>query len=291
MGREADAPSAQGSLIDAFQGQQEMFLPFNMVRTGAIGGDPGDGSRFSADRMTREAIAASGLSRAGFLQQQMLGETLGLTEEFAPRFINLQSSLRQQAIQADPLSRGLQEFALENLSDRKELTGNLFDAAGAGIEGLESGGLPSDIQRNIEQSTRQALAARGMSESGLGGTLEALNLVGGTEALRSRRLTQAQQILAGGGAASSPGLAFASPAFQGMFGPQSGATNAAAGMVPGLMQAQFQTMGLNAQSQAGMGSGMGSLVGAGLGAWFGGPMGMMAGSQLGGQAGSSFGGG
>jgi hypothetical protein len=226
-------PDGAESLADILGTQMDFLLPLFQAQ------DP------NRDQL----IADSGLSKAGFLQRAALEESLMLSRNFGGQRIREESRLRQLAIDANPLAKASQEASLESIGRRRDLSNQLLDQAEGGLEDLDGDGLPDDIQRNIEETSRASLAARGISESGAGGVLESLNLIGGREGLRQNRLMQAGAILSGAAPANTPGLGFAQPANAGLINQQSffPGANALTGFAGTAFGAGAQNAGLEAQ--------------------------------------------
>ena len=273
-------PDADATLKGILGLQEEFLLPHSMVTSPEIeklrrAGKFRQAGRLQ-DRLIDDRVAESGLSKAGFLAQGQMEEQLNLSNLFGSQIIREQARLRDEAINADPLARAARDSALESLQNQQRLSSQLFESAGSGLADLDNDGLPDDIQRNIEQSTRSALAARGLSESGAGGTLEALALIGGREGLRNQRLAQAQSILSGGQITSRPGLAFANPNTGGQlsptsFFPGSGQLTAfGGGAFGGQMQAAMASAAMQNENLQGAGAGIGGLAGMTMLSQFGG---------------------
>ena len=214
---------------------------------------------FSAFEQLLGPVGADGTSRAGALLGQVSREELGLMEELAPRFQELQQELQERAIEADPLAAASRQLALTGVG-----------AIQAGLEGLGEDGLPDDIRRTITEEVRASGAARGLLRSPASALEEVSRLMGGREAIRASRLDQARAFLTGGAAA--PGMALANlPGLRSfspfnLAQPQGALTSA----IPTILQGANMMMAQEGQQEmagiSALGGGIGGLIGT-IPAW------------------------
>jgi hypothetical protein len=211
-----------------------------------------------------------------------LQQDLETTRELGPQF----QQLRQQMLEADPLIKRLRGVAI------------------GGLQGLQNGALPGDIQRSIENRVRQGQLARGIEDSPFSVGQEAAALMGGSEAIRQQRLNQALAV-AGPFNAAGPMLSGGVPNFgqafdmrqQGMQmqNQQAEANNSRTNAFYGTL-GKLAGVGASAIPGVGpfLGAGIGGLSGgmfgdSGGGGGFGGLTGMMGGGGGGGGMGSMAG--
>lgn len=186
-------------------------------------------------------------SRVGQLLRNASREELSLMRQFGPKFIQQQSRLQRQAIRANPLANDLFRLARQATAGQGELVSQA-------LGGLEQGGiLPADLERQAIERARGIASARGLIDSPQGGLLEIASLLGGSEAIRSQRLAQAQSIFGG---AQAPGLAFSgvqgAPSFSpfGIVNPNQTIQTA----LPGAINRQLQDAQFAFQQQQALGS-------------------------------------
>ena len=133
--------------------------------------------------------------RLGDVGQRLAGDELDLTKQFGGQFQDLAQQLFQRGISNDPTSKALQELGLRQT-----------ELATQGLDGLENGGLPSDVRQNILNDVRGRSASQGFLENDNQAVVEAARLAGGREQFRAARLGQAQSILSGVGQSSTLNL-------------------------------------------------------------------------------------
>lgn len=86
-----------------------------------------------------------------------------------------------------------------------------------GMQGLENGGIPSDLRRSITEGLRDSQARRGILDSNTAAVEEVVRLMGGQEAVRAQRLNEANNYF---NSVTSGALAAFMPSLQGYLGTQ-----------------------------------------------------------------------
>lgn len=86
--------------------------------------------------------------------------------------------------------------AIEGYSDTLAASDPIFaqyrQTVMGGLEGIENGGIPSDLRRSITEGLRSSQASRGILDSNTAAIEEVVRLMGGQEMIRSQRLAEAQ---------------------------------------------------------------------------------------------------
>jgi hypothetical protein len=161
---------------------------------GAVGGP------MAANRTNSTSKRA--LNQGGLYQDlnQMEGLTTSYNDLVSQGKINPQNVRQYQGLQGNQslLGRDLGNY-FGQLGAADPAFGGYQQAMGQTAQGLAQGGLglPSDVQRNIENTLRSSQSSRGLLDSDVSATQEVAALMGGSEAIRSQRLGQVQNYLSG----------------------------------------------------------------------------------------------
>lgn len=93
-------------------------------------------------------------------------------------------------------SRALSAYE-DQLAASNPIFGQYRDTVQSGLAGIENGGIPDDMRRSITEGLRDTQARRGILDSNVGAVEEVVRLMGGSEAVRAQRLSQAQDYFSG----------------------------------------------------------------------------------------------
>lgn len=150
---------------------------------------------------------ALGDERFANLRGNQLSQELALTERFGELFSSAQQDIRNARIQDDDLARALRNRTIRGVRQEGAAREEFLETALSGIEGLEGGGLPTDVENRISERARSEALKRGINlDTSNAAMSEIASLIGGEENLRSNRLNQLNVALGRSSAITQPGF-------------------------------------------------------------------------------------